>query len=153
MPPLAEASEVDDRRDHHQAANADALALQLARDLRRAKAAIAFAGDEFDRRLPSGLLDPFANEDRERLGVAVDRPEPPAGTLAARGDPAVAGAGRIDEDEIGKIEPALRVRLQRRRGRHRDAIERQPPRADRAETEIGGGRARPAVEHESDGPL
>src|ERR1700686_4210605 len=115
MAPLAEAREVDDRRDHHQSTNADTLALQGVGDFRRTKATIALAGDELDRRLPSGLLDPLADEDGKRLGVAVDRPEPPAGVIAACRDPAVAGAGRIDEDEIGEVEPGLRIRLQQRR--------------------------------------
>src|SRR5438132_13357709 len=98
---LAEVREIDHRRDHHQAANAEALRLQLARDLRGAEAAVAFASNELDRRVPARLLDPFADEDRERLGIAVDRPQAPPHVIAARRDAAVTGAGWIDEDESG----------------------------------------------------
>src|SRR5215472_14308992 len=149
---LAEAGEVEDRRDHHQAADADALPLQLARDLRGAEATIAFPGDELDRRLPALLLDPLANEDRKRIGIAVDRPEAATHVVAARRDAAVARAGRIDEDEIGEVEPGLAVRHELRRRRDGDPVQRQPPRSYRAEIKIGRGRARPAIEHEGDRP-
>src|SRR5262249_52057384 len=104
---------------HHQAADADALVLQqLVRDLWGTKPAVAFAGDELDRLLPPGLLDPFADEDSERIGVAVDRPELAPALIAGGRDAAVAGAGRVDEQEIGEVEPGRGVRLQHRRARY-----------------------------------
>ena len=148
---FAEIGEVDHRRDHHQAADADALILEQMRDLRRAKAAIAFAGDELDRLLAPGLLDPFADEHGERLGVAVDRPEAPATLIAARRNPAVAGAGRIDEHEVGEVEPGLGVGDQPRWLGYGKVRERQPPRPDGAEVEIGRCGAGAAVEHEGHG--
>ena len=57
------------------AADRDALLVELGGELRRAEAAIAFAGDEFLRGLAAVLLDPFAHEGREHVDVAIDRPE------------------------------------------------------------------------------
>ena len=57
------------------------------------------------------LLQPAADHERDRIDVAVDGVEGLARVLAARDEAAVAGADGIDEDEIGEVEPGLRVRL------------------------------------------
>ena len=126
---VAAPAEIDHRRDHHQAAHRDALLVELAGELRGAEAAIAFARDEFLRGLPSVLLDPLAHEGREHVDVAVDRPELLAHLVAARDEAAVAGADRIDEHQVGEVEPGLGIGHQRRRRRRHDVVERQAPRA------------------------
>ena len=99
------------------------------------------------------LLEPAADHERDRIGVAIDGVEALARVLAARDEAAVAGADGIDEDEIGEVEPGLGVRLHLGRGRRRQrfAIERQPPRPGRAELKPCRGRAGPAVEQERHG--
>jgi len=112
-----ELAEVQQRRHQDQALDADAvLDLQLAHDLRSANAAIALARDVFRRGQPVVLLEPAADHQRDAVGVAVDGVERLARLLAARDETAVAGADGIDEDEIGEIEPGLRVRLHLGRG-------------------------------------
>src|SRR5262249_57828460 len=103
----------------------------------RGNPAVALADDELYRGLPSRLLDPFADEDGERFGIAVDRPEVPAHVVPFCRDPAVAGPGRVDEDQVGEIEPGLAVRPQHRRERHDHTLERRPPRTPRSQSETG----------------
>ena len=116
----------------------------------RAKSAVAFADDEFRRGEPLVGREPFADDHAEGVDVAADRPEFLARLVSRGDDLAVAGARGVDEDEIGEIEPGLRIVDERRRcGRvDRRAAHRQPPRPERAEIEPRGGGARPAVEYE-----
>src|SRR5436305_12682073 len=126
------------------------LELQLSHDLRPANAAIALACDVFRRGQPVVLLEPAADHQRNRIDIAIDRIEPLPRILTTRNKTAVAGADGIDEDEIGKVEPGLRVRLHlgRRRWRKPLAVERQPPWPDRTELEPRRRGARPAIEQE-----
>ena len=68
---------------------------------------------------------------------------------------AIAGADRIDEDEIRHVEPCARI-VDEPRWRTFDlavVVGLDHARADAAEMEIGRGRARAAVEDEGDGAL
>jgi len=146
---------VEQRRHQNEPPHAHSLvALQIAHDLRSANPAIAFTGDEFRRQQAIGFLQPAADHQRDRVGVAVDRIEPLARLLAAGDETAVAGADGIDEDQVGKVEPGLGVGHQVRRsgGRHRVGVDGEPPRAGRAELQPGGGRARPAIEQKGHRP-
>ena len=109
MPALRQAREIQHRRNEHKPAHADALVLfKCALDLQRAHAAVTLADEEFRRAPAAVLVDPFANEDGERIGVPVDRPDV-APRLVAADQPAVARPGRIDENEICEIKPGLRI--------------------------------------------
>ena len=146
--------EIEDRRDQHEAAQSDSeIALEFLRHQRPTEAAIAFTREEFRRAKAVFLLQPAHDEGRESVDVALDRVKALAHLIAAN-DPAIAGAGRIDEHEIGEIEPGLAVRQQRRRCRRADArtSERQPPRADGEQVEIGRGGAGAAIDREGHGP-
>ncbi len=87
------------------------IALQLFGDERPAEAAIALAGEEFRRAEAVLFLQPAHDEGREAVDIALDRIEALAHLIAAD-DAAIAGARRIDEDEVGEIEPGLGVRRQ-----------------------------------------
>src|SRR5215475_6369600 len=122
---LAAPGKIQHRRNHDEAGDADALlALQFGCDEWCAEAAIALADDELQRALASVFLDPLANEHRERGRVAVDRPELLAHRLAGYDEMAVAGADRIDEHEIGEVEPSVGVRHKIRLGGRGDVVER-----------------------------
>ena len=127
--------------------------LQLPHDLRGTEAAVALAGDEFRRFEAIVRLDPAAHGDGKRLDIAVDAVERAAHVVAAE-DAAIAGAGGIDEDEIGEIEPGVGIVDRHRRCRRPVGLprHRQPPRPEPAEVEPARGIARPAVEHESHRP-
>ncbi len=60
--------------------------------------------------------------------------------------PAIAGAGRIEKNKIGEIEPGFGIIDGDRRRRWIGAIERQPPRAKTAEIEPGRTRAWAAID-------
>src|SRR4029077_1976214 len=96
------------RRQHDDPRNHDALVvLHDARDLGGAKAAVAFAEDEF-RRADAAVLGHVKRDDfRHRFGVAVHAPERVA--AVGLGRPAPAGADRIDHDQIGEGEPGVRI--------------------------------------------
>ena len=148
-------AEIQHRRDQHEPLHPDALMdLQFANDLRSANAAIAFADDKFRREQAVGLFQPAADRHRDRVDVAVDREKPLARVLAGRNEAAIAGPDRIDEDEIGEVEPGLGIGLQigRSGSNRRISIDRQPPGSGRAELQKGGGSPRPAIEKESDRP-
>jgi hypothetical protein len=68
---------------------------------------------------------------------------------------AVAGADRIDEDEVGEVEPGFGVRQEGRHGRRRRGLDihRQAPWPKPPEMQPDRGRARTAIERERDGPL
>src|SRR3954466_741040 len=107
-----ELAEVQERRHQDQSPDADAvLKLQLPHYLRPANATIAFAGDVFWRGQPVVLLEPAADHERDRIDVTVNGVERFARVIAGRDEPAIASADGIDKDEIGEIEPGLRVRL------------------------------------------
>jgi hypothetical protein len=63
------------------------------------------------------------------------------------GDRAVAGAGRIDEHQIGEVEPVVRIVDQLGRGLRHLALgtERHDARTERAEMQIGRAGARPPL--------
>src|ERR1700733_8380076 len=90
-------------------ATAAMLDLQLANDLRSADAAIAFADNKFGRQQPVGLLQPAADRHGDRVDVAVDRKEPLASVLAGRDEAAIVVPDRIDENEVGEVEPGLGI--------------------------------------------
>src|SRR5262249_1067063 len=108
MPSLTKQAEVQHRRNQDKTTDADALiSLQHPCNLGCAKSAVAFADDEFGRGLAACLLDPFADENAERLRVAVNGPKLAPHSVAGCVEPAVAGADRVDEHEIGKVEPSV----------------------------------------------
>ena len=138
----------DQRRDHDDTADDDALiALQVARDLGGAEAAIAFAEDIFRRRAAAVLGDVKRDHFRHQLGVAMHAPEGAAAVGLCR--PAPAGADRIDQHQIGEGEPGIGVVAEADIGAVMAVhAERGDARADQAEIEKSRGGARPAVEHE-----
>ena len=141
------------RRQHDDAGNDDALvALQRARHLGGAEAAIAFAEQIFRRSDAVVLGDIERDRLGERLGVAADAPEMLGVVRLHRAAPA--GADRIDQHQVGEGEPGVGIVAQLR-GRSVAAVgpEIEDARADQAEMQKGGGRARPAVEHESQRPV
>ena len=127
------------------------LALQVARDLGGAEAAIAFAEDEF-RRTGAAIL---GDVERDRLspsiGVAMHAPE--CAAAVGLGRPAPAGADRIDQHQIGEGEPGVGIIDEMDVGAVM-AIHAEfgDARADQAEIEERRSRARPAVEDESHRP-
>ena len=66
--------------------------------------------------------------------------------------PAEAGPDRIDEDEVGEVEPGLRIGHEPGGLRGHDAVafHRQPPGPERAKVQIGGSGTRSAVHDEGD---
>jgi len=104
----------------------------------------------------AGPITPGLRTLADKLGpvdVALDGIEPLTRLIAAD-HAAVAGAGRIDEHEVGEIEPGLRIGHEGGRCRRTDpgAAERQQPGADGQEVKIGGGSARAAIHRERDRP-
>ena len=151
MTAQAEIGKIQHRRDHDQPAHADALAAaERTRHLGHPEPAIAFADQKFDRTLPAIALDPFADRDRERVGVAVDRKKLAAHSVPACHDVAIARQDRIDKDQVGEVEPGLRIVDHRGRRRSRYVVEGNPPRTDGAEIKVSGRRAGAAVEQEGD---
>jgi hypothetical protein len=91
------------------------------------------------------------DEIRKSVDIASNRVEMLPHPLAT-GDTAVAGAGRINEDEVRKIEPSLCVWLQcRETGRGTSPSQEGSPRTDRQEIQISGGRARSAIHDKGNG--
>ncbi len=153
MAVLEAPAEIQHGRHHHHSAYADALlALQGARELGHAKPAIALADEEFGGDLPVLLLHPFADGDGQGRNVAVDGPEAAARIVPCLVGPAIASADRIEEDEVGEGQPALRVGNGRRHVGRRQGGQREPPRAHRAEIEIGGRGAGTAIHREGERP-
>ena len=72
--------------------------------------------------------------------------------LAGRDDPAVAGPRRVDEDEIGEVEPGIGVVDEVRRRGGRQILHRQAPGAERAQLQPGRARAGTAVDREGHRP-
>jgi len=118
------------------------LGLQFANDLRAADAAIAFADDKIwvianrsyfssQRRIVAAI----------ELTSAVDRKESLVNVLPAGDEAAIAGADRIDEDEISKVEPGFGIGLEvGRSGRNRRiCIDGQPPGSGISKLQIGRG--------------
>ena len=99
------------------------------------------------------LFQPAPDHQRNRADVTVDRKELLAHVAAGRNETAIAGADRIDVDEVGEVEPGLGVGLNvgRRRRRHRIRVDGKAPGPVIAELQPGGRRARSAIEDESDG--
>ncbi len=149
--PVAAPAEVQHRRDHHKAADADALFAELAGKLRRAEASVALTGDECLRHLPSGLLDPFAHKGRKHVDIAIDRPELLAHVVTGIDEAAVAGAHRIDEHQIGEVEPGFGIGNNGRGRRGSDSVQRQSPRPYRAKLHVRRRCARATIEHEGEG--
>src|SRR5208283_3447485 len=82
---------------------------QLLGEPRPTKTAVAFAKDEFRGNNAIVCSQPTANHNAQRVDVAIHRPKLFAHLLAGRDDPTVSGSRRIDEDEIGEVEPGLFV--------------------------------------------
>ena len=80
--------------------------------------------------------------------ASADGPGPLAGSekevrriplVPLRDDPAVSGAGRINEHQVGEVQPGLGI--VHRHGLAARIAERHPPRPDRTEVEPGGVQA------------
>src|ERR1041385_1349056 len=147
MTAIAPPAEIEHGRNHDEAAYANTLLVELSGELRRTKAAIAFARDEGARGLAALFLDPLAHEGRKHVDVAVDRPEMLAHVVAGVDEAAVTRADRIDEHQVGEVEPGVGIGNERGRGRRRDLVERRPPRPRRAELHVGRRSAGTAVEY------
>ena len=124
--------------------------LERAGQPRPAEAAIALADQELRRADAAGLLQPAAYDLGQRLDVALDRPEAPAQLLAWPREAAVASADRIDEDQVGEVEPGLGVRQDLRGcgGQGRVTRHGQPPGTEGAQVQPGGTRAGATVQDE-----
>ena len=96
-------------------------------------------------------LEPAANGGGEDADVAIDGQEGSIGVIAGTGRAAVAGAGRVDEHQVGEREPGVGI-VDRGRVLARDDGdgEGDAPWADGAEVEEGGSGAGTAVEGERD---
>src|SRR5579872_245475 len=124
----AELAKIEQRGNQDQTVDPDALpCLQLIYDLRPSDAAITFADDEFGRQQATGLFQIAADNDRQRIDVAIDGEEMLLGIAVVRNEAAIAGADRIDEDEVGEVEPGLGVGIQLGRCRWNRALDRQSP--------------------------
>src|SRR6185312_9965567 len=109
-----------------------------------------------DRRAIAVELRQHAADDRaEGLEVLVDAEERLLRVLRAGRRQAVARADRIDEDEVGRIEPGVGIvdQLWMRRRQSASAAEIENARPERGHVEIGRGRAGPAIQREGDRPL
>ncbi len=141
---------VENRRLQHHAVDGDAVLLQILGQCRRPRGAVAFAVEEFGR-VPAVVDgDVTLDEIAERTHILVHAPE--ILVLAGADDTAVAGADRIDENQIRAIEDALVVGHQvigRRRGRHAVA-DHHAQRAEGAHVQPDRRRAGPAVVEEGD---
>ena len=125
--------------------------LHGARDLGGAKAAVAFAEDEFRRADAVVLGDVKRDHLRHRLGVAAHAPERAA--AVGLGRPAPAGADRIDQHQIGEGEPGIRIVDQADIGAVMPGhAELGDARTHHAEMEESRSRARAAIEHEGQRP-
>ena len=146
-------AELQDRRDQHGAIDLDPLALgEQIGERRDPKAAVALADQKLRRGPALVPAEPEADERGQRIQIRLRAEEAACRLLASAVTVAAeAGLDRIDEHEVGEREPGIRVRHDPggRRGR-RAVLERDPPGPQRAEMEIGGRRARPAIEHEGD---
>lgn len=91
-----------------------------------------------------------ADEGADGAGVLLDAPE--IGGVLSRRSAAIAGAHRVDEDEVGHVEPSIGIVDKLLRCGQKVAVRggRDDTRAQRSEMQIGGRRARPAVEDEGD---
>jgi hypothetical protein len=125
--------------------------LQRARDLGGAEAAVGFAEQIFGRVAAAVVGEPGHDGLRHRIGVALYAPERAA--AVGLDGAAVARADRIDQHEIGEGEPGVRIVVQPR-GRRVAAVDAElgNARPDQAEVQVGGRRARPAVEGEGHRP-
>ena len=83
------------------------IALELARDRDGARRAVALAAEEARARPAPLGGEPGLDEVGDELRIRIDAPGLLLLGLAEHA--AVAGAGRVDEDEIGDVEQAERV--------------------------------------------
>ena len=127
---------------------------QLLGEKRAAEAAVTLADEEFRRGHAVVAAQPARDDRRQRVDIAVDRIIAVADVLLGADRAAVAGADRIDEDEVGEVEPGLGIGDDGRRRRRADAraVEGQTPRAEHAEMQIGRRGAGAAIDRKGDGP-
>src|SRR5215469_1734338 len=96
------------RRQHQNSRGDDALlALQRARHLSGAKAAVAFAKNEFGRIGAAVLSDVERDYLGHRFRVGMNRPKGAGAVRLRRAAPA--RADRIDEHEVGERQPSVRI--------------------------------------------
>ena len=102
-------AEVEHRREQRHAVERDSeVGLQRLGDQRPAEPAIALADEVLRRPEPPALRQPAQDEVGERLDVAVDRQVAVPQPVVRLDQPAEPGADRVDEDEVGEIEPGAR---------------------------------------------
>ncbi len=143
--------EVERARDQHHAVEADARALQPVGDVRGAGRAVRLADQELGRAPAVVRRQPALDELGERARVLVDAVE--VGGLALAADPAEAGAGRVDEDQVGRAEQRAVVRHERRgHGDGAGVVGAHDQRRERAHVQPERRRAGPAVPQERDRP-
>ena len=147
------------RRHQHRPVQVDAVLLgQDSRQRRDAQPAITFAGDRLGRAPALVHGQPLPDEAGDGVQVAI---YPVIGLRVARlavrsgQHAAVAGAHRVDEDQVGEADPAVRVVFQARRRRGEAAIASRDDglRPDRGDVEVNAGGPRAAIEDEGHRPL
>ena len=145
--------QVEGRGDQDHAIERDAAVDQVAGQSGGAEGAVALPGDEQGREGAVVAGHVHADEFAHRLQVAGDAVH--AARDLHRLGAAVAGAHRIQEDQVGLVQPGVGVVLHLVGRRRHGAIghELGTARAHRAHMHPDGGRARPAVEAECQGPL
>jgi hypothetical protein len=118
-----------------------------------ARRAVALAGQELRARPTLVARRVQADELGHPLDVVVDAVE--LVVVLTLGRAAVAGGHRIDEHDVGEVEPRVGVVDQCVRRRRRPALgfEVHAPRPDRAQVQPDRRRTRPAVEREQDRSL
>ena len=138
-------------RDHRDAVEADPeLALEIISQPRHAIAAIAFADQELGAGQPPGLVEPVEHHPAQIFDIGLRGVEIALGAGIVLQAAREAGPDRIDEHQIGEIEPAIGI-VARHRGIGRRIALRPELDAlgpDRAEIEEGRGGTRAAVEAE-----
>ena len=153
---LSSIGRIEVRRDGHDAVHRHAdLRLQVVRDPRHAVAAVALANQVFARREAMVLHQPVEDDAREVVDVVVGGVEILLRLIGGYERPAEAGADRIDEDEIGEVEPRARIVGERCRIRRAVALiaEGDVLGSDRAEVQVHRRRAGAAVERDRHRPV
>src|SRR5690625_4298544 len=107
---LSPPAEVQNRRQQYQALEPHALfRLQRLREERATKGAVAFTDEILRRSQTPFLSQPPGDEAGERFDVALYRNVALAHALGLGEQTAEAGVDRVDEDQVSKGKPAVRV--------------------------------------------
>ncbi len=147
---------IEIRRDEHDAVHRDAEpGLQEVRDARPAESAVAFADEILARHQAVILHEPVVDDARQILDVGLGRVEVLLRFVFGDARTAETRAHRIDEHEVGEVEPGPGIVDRRRRVGRAVAFraELHALRSERAEVEVDRRGARAAVERERHGAV